>query len=129
MGKKSLIQGYVNGWINGNAQEILDPLSDDCIITESHGPVYRGKAVIKTWIADWLKRGNRVEKWTITSFYTMQGRVVFEWFFSYKGPHTQEAFEGITIAQIVDGKISTLREYRATAFPYLQKFFIEQALF
>ena len=38
-----IVQRYVDGWKKGNESEILDALTEDCIIIESHGPTYRGK--------------------------------------------------------------------------------------
>jgi len=117
--EKDLVQQYVDGWKTGNHLEILDVLTEDCLIIESHGPVYRGKKIVKEWIDEWFKQGNSVEKWKITSFYPCGDRVVFEWVFAYKGKKTREAFDGITLAKLKNGKIFELREYRATAFPFI----------
>jgi ketosteroid isomerase-like protein len=120
MDEKALMQRFVDGWKKGLADEILDALSDDCIIIESHGPTYRGKESVKRWIADWFGEGNVVEKWVIKSFHTCHDCVVFEWVFAYHGKDIREAFEGITIAKVKDGRITDLREYRSTAFPYMK---------
>jgi len=34
---RELVNDYVQGWENGDDTRILSPLSDDCIIVESHG--------------------------------------------------------------------------------------------
>jgi hypothetical protein len=116
---KSLIQRYVDGWKEGDEKKILNTLADDCIIIESHGPTYRGKESVKQWIADWHGRGNTVEKWVITSCYICKNVIVFEWVFAYKGKKIREAFGGVTLAKVKNGKISDLREYRATEFPFM----------
>lgn len=119
MNKKALIQYYIDGWKNGNEAEILDVLSDDCIIIESHGPTYRGKEIVKKWISDWFGKGNVIEKWKLTSFHTCDDMLFCEWVFIYKGKKIRESFLGMTIAKIKKGKISDLREYRMTEFPFI----------
>ena len=119
MSYKEIIQNYVDGWKEHREEKILDVLAEDCIIIESHGPVYRGKGVIKKWIANWHNQGNNVEKWIITSFHTCDNLVIFEWIFAYRGKKIREAFEGVTLTKIKNNKISDLREYRATAFPFM----------
>lgn len=119
MNGKALIQQYIEGWKSGNEAEILDVFAEDCLVIESHGPTYRGKEIIKKWIADWFGRGNVVEKWVITSFHTCGDTIFCEWVFAYKGKKVREAFEGVTIAKLKNGKISDLREYRMLGFPYM----------
>jgi hypothetical protein len=102
----------MNGWKSANADKILATLAEDCVITESHGPIYRGKEIVKQWIHDWHAKGNRVNQWEMTSFYKCDNTVIFEWLFSYSGPENNEAFEGVTVAKIKDGKIYHLKEYR-----------------
>lgn len=116
---KKIVQSYVNGWKEGKEEKILDVLTEDCIIIESHGPTYRGKGIVKKWIMDWHAQGNTVEKWVITSFYTCDDLIIFEWVFAYKNRKTRECFEGVSLAKIRNDKISYLREYRATAFPFM----------
>lgn len=116
---RELIQRYMDGWREGSAEEILDTLNEDCTIVESHGPTYRGKEIVRKWIADWHSCGNVVEKWVMTSFHPCGELVFFEWVFAYKSTKIRETFEGITLAKIEKNKISYLREYRSTAFPFL----------
>lgn len=116
---KALMQRYMDGWKDGNESEILSVFADDCVVVESHGPVYCGKDVIKQWIAEWFGQGNRVEKWKMTSFHACGNILFCEWVFAYKGKKIREAFEGITIAKLKKGKITDLKEYRMTAFPYM----------
>lgn len=116
---KLAIQCYIDGWKKGDEKEILDSLAEDCLIIESHGPTYRGKKIVKEWIEEWRAQGNKVEKWNITSFHICGDLVVFEWVFAYQGKKIREAFEGVSLATIKGDKIATLREYRATHFPFM----------
>jgi len=115
--KKTIIQNYIDGWKTGNEIKILNSLSENCVITESHGPVYHGIGTVKKWIADWTKF-NKIKKWDLISFYSFDHTVCFEWNFSYIGNERKEEFNGITIAKIENGKIVWLKEYRMTAVPY-----------
>jgi ketosteroid isomerase-like protein len=117
--ERALLQRFIDGWVSADEGAILSTLTDDCRIIESHGPAYQGKEMVRQWIADWHSRGNHIEKWVITSFHKSGDWTIFEWVFVYKSKTTGEAFEGITLAKIKDGKISYLREYRATAFPFI----------
>jgi hypothetical protein len=117
--ERVLMQRYLDGWINGDETEVLSVLTDDCLIVESHGPTYRGKEMVRHWMADWYSQGNRIERWVITSSHKSEDWIVFEWVFVYKSKKLGEAFEGVTLAKIKEGKISQLREYRATAFPFI----------
>ena len=117
-----VIQRYVDGWKRGDESEILDTLEDNCIIIESHGPTYRGKKIVKEWIEDWHTQGNKIEKWNITSFHSTDDLTVFEWIFAYKNKNAREVFEGISLVKFKNNKISALREYRATQFPFMWGF-------
>ncbi len=116
-----MLHRYIDGWKKKNEREILEPLSDDCLIIESHGPMYQGKENVRKWIADWFEKGNHIEKWEIKTFYLCSGHFVSEWIFAYQNPEVREEFEGITIAKVENGKISALREYRSTASPFFWK--------
>jgi hypothetical protein len=121
MAYREIIQRYVDGWREGKEAKILNGLAEDCTIIESHGPTYHGKEIVKKWIADWQSQGNVIEKWEITSFHTCNDLVIFEWVFAWKGKKIRETFEGVTLAKIKNNKISDLREYRATAPPFIWK--------
>ena len=84
MEEKSLIQNYMDGWKAGNEIKILNSLSENCVITESHGPIYHGIAMVKKWIAEWTKF-NKIKKWDLTSFYLFDHTICCELNFSYIG--------------------------------------------
>jgi hypothetical protein len=106
-----LVQQYVKGWKTNNLPAILDSLSADCLIIESHGPTYRGSEDIRRWAGAWFIQG-RVECWDITSFVFAGGAAAFEWRF---GARSKVRLPSTGPASPFSGdRIAALREYRMT---------------
>lgn len=116
---KNLIQTYIDGWKENDPKKILSVLSEDCIIIESHGPLYEGKDIISKWVDDWLPEG-KVTKWDVLSFYEIEDMAFFEWIFDCTHKSIEYHIEGISLAKLKNNKIVYLREYRTTEpiFPY-----------
>jgi ketosteroid isomerase-like protein len=106
---------YIDGWREGNKTKILDVLDEGCVVIESYGPVYRGRARVEQWVDAWFGNGNRVDRWKITSFLLADHVAVFDWRFActWRGRHVE--FDGTSIASFKDRKILRLREYCTTA--------------
>ena len=45
-----IVDSYVGGWRDGDRERILRTLDEGCVVVESYGPVYRGKARVGQWI-------------------------------------------------------------------------------
>lgn len=114
-----LLHNYIDGWKENKNGKVLSALSEDCVIIESHGPTYQGSKIVNQWFDEWHRLGNKVEKWEISSLYSVEGVIFCEWVFAYSGPHRRESFKGITVAKFKDSKIFELREYRMTANPFI----------
>ena len=115
---RTLIEDYVDGWKTNDRDRILSSLAPDCVIIESHGPTYRGTDLVRQWIESWFSGGSSVDRWEITSFHSMEDTAVFEWDFECTVGGQQYRLDGISIVEFKDGRISTMREYRRTEFPY-----------
>jgi len=113
-----LIVTYVEGWKSGDREQILSTLDPACVIIESYGPIYRGKAMISRWIDSWLAPGNIVNRWDVTSLYITNEACFFEWSFECTYAGDRSSFEGASIAQLNKGKIVFLREYAMTTPRY-----------
>ena len=111
---KSIIETYVTGWLENNPEQILETLTPDCLIIESHGPTYRGRDVVEAWITSWYQEGNHIGRWEITSFFYVDGQAAFEWIFECGGDWGDMLIEGVSIVRFEDDKIAYLREYRST---------------
>ena len=112
MNNRDVIDQYVLGWNKGNREQILNTVTDDCEIIESHGPKYSGKAEVEKWIDEWIKTNSVIHKWEVTSFYEVDDHVFFEWYFECVVENKKHSIEGMSIGRIKNGKIKYLREYR-----------------
>ena len=120
MNKRKLVEDYIGGWIDGNRSKIINSLTDDCVIIESHGPTYVGKELISKWIEEWVKEG-RINKWEITSYYESEDSAFFEWNFICKFKGKKHEIEGVSLVKFEEGKISFIREYRTTNLRFIWK--------
>ena len=115
----NLIQQYVNGWKANRIELIIDNLHDNCVVIESHGPMYSGITDIKKWFDSWLVAKGVVTKWDILSYYYAEDHVVFfEWDFSCTVHNKQYALPGMTLVKFAEQKIILLHEYRMKCHAY-----------
>ncbi len=115
---KQLILTYVEGWKSGDREQILSTLDPACVVIESYGPTYRGKAMVARWIDSWFAPGNVVNRWDVTSLYVTDEACFFEWIFECTYEGSRNGFEGASLARISRDKIVFLREYAMTAPRY-----------
>ena len=106
---------YIEAWVANDVDKIAESVAESCIITECHGPVYRGRARVREWAAAWIQAGGIVHAWTITDRFQADERESAQWVFECTFGGTRSSFEGCTISSSVDGLITTLREYQTTA--------------
>jgi len=116
---RQLIEDYVKGWEQADSSRILKPLSDNCLIIESHGPTYNGLEQVKHWVKEWHQEG-RVDKWEINSFCFVKNTAFFEWSFTCTTKGGTDSIEGASVVKFKGSKISGIHEYRMTeeAFDY-----------
>lgn len=111
---RGLIDSYVGGWRDGDRERILRTLDDGCVVVESYGPVYRGKARVGQWIDAWFGEGNTVDAWGVTSLLVGDSGAAFEWRFACTYHGERAAFEGASVVEFSGGRIARLREYCTT---------------
>lgn len=111
----TLLEQYIAGWRAHDANAILNTLHPDCEVIESFGPIYRGHAWVKQWIAEWLAEDGRVLEWAVHDVYSVADREVAEWTFHYTWRGKEKSFDGSTVARLSHGKLIQLREYATTA--------------
>ena len=110
----SQLREYITGWRRHDVAAVLATLTDDCVITECYGPVYRGRQRVEQWMRTWLDAGS-VDSWEITTHAAAGNVLIAEWLFSCTWHGKPGTFEGATVARLTGEKISYLREYATTA--------------
>jgi len=114
----TILEQYIAGWRTHDTDAILATLAPDCVVAESFGPVYRGHAWVKRWVAEWLAERGRVIDWTIRDVQSLRDVQTAEWTFHYTWRGEERSFDGATIAKLQEEKITYLREYATTAHLY-----------
>jgi len=109
------LRAYIDGWRRHDIPAVLATLTDDCVVIEFYGPVYRGKQRVEEWMNAWFDLGGSVDGWEITSEVVADATLVAEWHFECTWKGDVGAFDGSTVARLEDGRISYLREYATTA--------------
>jgi ketosteroid isomerase-like protein len=112
------LPAYIDAWTRHDIAGVLATLTEDCVVVESYGPVYRGTARVEQWMRAWFEAGGVVTGWDVTSHGMAGGLAVAEWTFAciWKGANAQ--FDGATVARLDGGRIRYLREYATTASLY-----------
>ena len=54
---------YIDAWRRHDVGAVLTTLTDDCVVIESYGPVYRGRPRVEQWMNAWFAAGGRVDAW------------------------------------------------------------------
>jgi ketosteroid isomerase-like protein len=109
---------YVEAWIANDVDRITEAVTEDCVVIESYGPVYRGRDRVREWAQKWFAAGGVVHRWDVVDQFSADHREVAEWIFECTFAGDRSTFEGATIATVRDGLISELREYQTTASLY-----------
>ena len=106
---------YIDAWRRHDVGAVLTTLTDDCVVIESYGPVYRGRRRVEQWMYAWFAAGGRVDAWDITTIAAAGDFMMAEWSFACTWRGQAAGFEGSTIARLHGDHISYLREYATTA--------------
>ncbi|WP_405717514.1 nuclear transport factor 2 family protein [Streptomyces sp. NBC_01537] len=112
------LHAYIDAWRRHDIGGVLATLTDDCVITECYGPVYRSRQRVEQWMRAWFGAGGSVDGWEITSQATAGEALVAEWIFSCTWQGEAATFQGATIARLEGEKIAYLREYATSASLY-----------
>lgn len=112
------LQLYIDGWISNDADAIAAAVTDDCIITECYGPVYRSRERVHQWATTWFAAGGVVHAWALTDHFTTSNREAAQWVFEYTWQGTRDTIEGSTIVTMSGGLVDSAREYQTTATRY-----------
>ena len=110
-----LLRTYVQGWMERDTVKILGTLDPECVVVESHGPVYRGTDRVAKWIDAWFGEGNSIESWDITRLLVTAEAAAMEWRFTGTWHGRPASFEGASVARCSVAGIAYLREDQTLA--------------
>jgi len=118
-----LVRQYISGWKQNDLHLITSCLAENCVVIESHGPVYNGIRDIEKWFKLWVEAKSAISKWDILSFtFNEKEQTAFcEWDFVCISNNTQYALSGISVVKFLNHKINFIHEYRMTKPAYKWK--------
>ena len=85
-----------------------------CVIRESHGPTYRGKALVKERVEAWIRAENTIERWDSANFVYDGAVAAFEWQFECTVVAQKRRLLAASIMRFEASEIVEIREYRVT---------------
>lgn len=112
------LHAYIDAWRRHDIDGVLATLTDDCVVIESYGPVYRGRRRVEHWMHTWFEAGGRVDAWDIRAHAAAGEVQMAEWSFECTWAGQAGRFEGSSIARLQGDRIAYLREYATTASLY-----------
>ncbi|BBY25645.1 nuclear transport factor 2 family protein [Mycobacterium stomatepiae] len=114
----TVLAEYMDAWVAADPLRIVATVTDDCVITECYGPIYRGRNRVRDWAETWFETGGQVHSWRVTDVFSTDNDVAAQWVFDYTWNNKRRRFEGATIARLANGLIAELREYETSAELY-----------
>ncbi|GAA2041360.1 hypothetical protein GCM10009839_49740 [Catenulispora yoronensis] len=109
------LHAYIDAWRRHDIAGVLSTLTEQCVVIECYGPIYRGHPRIEQWMRTWFDTGGTVDDWKITTHTESGTTLTAEWIFSCTSHGEAATFEGATIARLDGAKIAYLREYATSA--------------
>lgn len=109
-----LVADYIGGWLHGDPARVLRTVADDCVVIESHGPTFTGRAEIARWLDEWFGRGGVVSRWAITSFVFEGEAAAVGWSFSCVDRGVRYDIDGVSLFRFRGERIARIEEYRRT---------------
>lgn len=117
---EKIVREYFTSWINKDPSVIREHFSDSVIYSECYGPEYRSKEDCLKWFDDWNNNGS-VLQWDIKDFQEIGDICFVEWYFKCDYENKIDEFDGVSIIQVKDEKISLVKEFKSKSehyYPY-----------
>jgi len=119
--KEKMIKLYFESWLKKDAAILENIFDTDIVYSECYAPEYHGIGQIKSWFADWNRRGT-VLRWDIKQFVHQENKIAVEWYFQCEYDGVTDCFDGVSLVLFNDtGKIVHLKEFQSKAehiYPY-----------
>lgn len=109
-----MLEQYAAGWVNKDIDAVVALVTEDVVVTESHGTTYRGADTVRQWMTAWFAAGGSVHDWQIVHSFVGPDVEIGEWRFSYTWLDNSDTLDGVSVAAISKGRIHSIREYQST---------------
>ena len=113
------IRLWFDMWLEQKDLGIDDIFTEDAVYTESWGPQYYTRMLIKHWFEEWNTRG-KVVAWEIKQFFHKGNQTVVEWYFKNVMENGRiEEFDGCSLVEWAeDNRIKSLKEFGCNLHRY-----------
>lgn len=120
--REKIIRLWFDMWLQQQDLGIDVIFTDNVIYTESWGPCYDTRKLVKHWFTEWNARG-KVLIWDIKQFFHKDNQTIVEWFFRNEmNDGNIEDFDGMSLIEWDSkNRIKSLKEFgcnRNTYNPY-----------
>ena len=97
--REKMIRLWFSMWLEKKDLGIDDIFAENVIYTESWGPCYRNREIVKHWFQEWNTRGS-VIAWDIKQFFHKGNQTAVEWYFKNIMDNGDiEEFDGISLIE------------------------------
>lgn len=110
--REKIIHLWFEMWLCQQDLGIDDIFTEDVEYTESWGPKYTDRRIVKYWFDEWNTRG-KVLEWDIKQFFHKENQTVVEWYFRNKMNTGEiEEFDGLSLIEwTTENRIKSLKEF------------------
>ena len=117
--RERIIRSWFDMWLAQRDTGIDNIFTENVIYTESWGPKYNNRKVVKHWFEEWNTRG-KVVVWEIKQFFHKGDQTAVEWYFKNEmNEGRTEEFDGISLVEwTTDNKIKSLKEFGSSLPKY-----------
>ena len=113
------IQLWFDMWLKQKDLGIDNIFTENAVYTESWGPEYHTRQLIKHWFQEWNTRG-KVVTWEIKQFFHKENQTMAEWYFKNEMQDgSVEEFDGCSLVEWAEnGQIKSLKEFGCNLHRY-----------
>ncbi|AUI70929.1 hypothetical protein COSHB9_19640 [Companilactobacillus alimentarius] len=112
MEKIDIIQQYFQSWLTKDFSKLDDYFDSKIIYRESYGPIYIGLSELHQWISTMSKQ-QKVLSWRIDKILQSDKNTFTVLWYFHAIEHTEYDFDGVSIIQFKDNKITDVSEYQS----------------
>lgn len=110
--REKIIRLWFDMWLQQQDLGIDDIFAENVTYTESWGPFYNTRELVKHWFMEWNTRG-KVIVWDIKQFFHKDNQTIVEWYFRNEMNDGKiEDFDGISLVEWdTKDQIKSLKEF------------------